>query len=62
MGPQFIRETFTVTNPALYPNPESELATMQSMSEEDFNSAIESADIAFNKFKRLQVGIGLNYF
>lgn len=45
-------ETFTVTNPALYPNPESELATMQSMSEEDFNSAIESADIAFNKFKK----------
>ena len=44
-------ETFKVTNPATFPKPESELATVQSMASEDFNSAIEAANIAFNSFK-----------
>ncbi|RCK56077.1 Succinate-semialdehyde dehydrogenase [NADP(+)] [Candida viswanathii] len=44
-------ETFAVTNPALYPSPSSELATVQSMSTHDFNTAIESAHAAFAQFK-----------
>lgn len=44
-------ETFEVTDPALYPKPESELATVQSMSPKDFESAIEAANVTFNSFK-----------
>ncbi|EMG46823.1 UGA2 Succinate-semialdehyde dehydrogenase [NADP(+)] [Candida maltosa Xu316] len=45
-------ETFKVTNPALYPNPEGEIATVQSLSVDDYKQTIDDAYTAFQKFKR----------
>ncbi|CAK9438606.1 uncharacterized protein LODBEIA_P28300 [Lodderomyces beijingensis] len=43
--------TFTVTDPALYPSPQAELATVQSSTREDFQHAIAAAESAFASFK-----------
>lgn len=45
-------ELFDVTNPASFPKPESFIGTVQSMTSEDFNGAIDSAQEAFSTFKK----------
>ncbi|KAI5953367.1 hypothetical protein KGF54_002738 [Candida jiufengensis] len=45
-------ETFEVSDPALYPKKESQLATVQSMSEDDYKDAIQDAQKSFQTFKK----------
>lgn len=44
-------ETFDVTNPSSYPNKESYIGTVQSMTTGDYNTAVAHAEIAFQSFK-----------
>ncbi|KAI5960325.1 uncharacterized protein KGF55_004617 [Candida pseudojiufengensis] len=46
-------ETFEVSDPAKYPKEESKLATVQSMTEDDYKSAIQKANESFQKFKKV---------
>ncbi|CAI5758838.1 unnamed protein product [Candida verbasci] len=45
-------ESFVVTNPALVPKNEAVIETVQSMTEDDYNKAIDYAYDSFEKFKK----------
>lgn len=46
------KNTFEVTDPALYPKPESKLADVSSFSVSDYNIAIEAASESFYEFRK----------
>lgn len=46
------KATFPLHDPGLYPRPEAKLADIGSYGQDDFNSAIDAATVAFKQFKK----------